>query len=391
MHTLKIPGTKGLGASREFLLYMFLLVGFTASFLLHFPDWSHSIYSDLIGVYYRVYGGEGWYNSVHRFGFPYVDYMFEYPPVVGVLWSVSTLPRMFLPGDEAVYAHYVLQALFTGLAAFYLGKDLLWLSDRLERRVPVYLLFLMPSFIVYSVYNWDIIAIALGIRGLRYFLEDRKLMAGVFFGLALGTKVYPGLIVLAVLRERGRRALGALYFTIATSLALMFIMFIHPRGFMDFVSYHFNWIIEGSWWLLLARGLDDRLIIGLAKLAMTLSLVLALVPRIRGGVEERIIIRSWLVITAPLLFSYVYSPQMNLMVIPLTMLLASPDLLAIIALQDLAAATVILTWFSSSDPLDKFSIPSIASYIKCLLLAVILAVYIRRYIIIGEQRSYTRV
>lgn len=126
------------------MVYAFLLVGFSVSFLLHFPGWNYSIYSDLIGVYYRVYGGEGWYTSVHRFGFPYVHYMFEYPPVVGVLWSASTLPRMFVPGDEAVYVHYMLQALFTGLSAFFLGKDLLWISGRLKRRVPVYLLFAMP-------------------------------------------------------------------------------------------------------------------------------------------------------------------------------------------------------------------------------------------------------
>ena len=56
---------------------------------------------------------------------------------------------------------------------------------------------------MYGVYNWDIIAIALGVRGLRYFLENRKLLAGVFFGLAWGTKVYPGLFIFAVLRERG--------------------------------------------------------------------------------------------------------------------------------------------------------------------------------------------
>ena len=164
-------------------------------------------------------------------------------------------------------------------------------------------------------------------------------------------------------------------------------MLVHPRGFIDFVSYHFNWIIEGSWWLLLADGPSDRFVIELAKLSMMLSLILVLIPRVKGDVEERIIVRSMLVISVTILCSYIYSPQMNLMIIPLILLLASPVLIPLIILQDFAAATVILTWFLNDDPLGKFSISSIASYIKCILLAVILALYARKYLILNNYRT----
>ncbi|MCD6489064.1 MAG: DUF2029 domain-containing protein [Desulfurococcales archaeon] len=366
----------------EIVVYTLIFISIGLSFILHMPGGNPSIYSDVVSIYYRVYGGsaEGWYTHVMDYGLPYIHYKFEYPPLVGILWAISTLPRLFLSGDKAVYAHYVLQTLFTGSATILLANDMLWLSKRLKTRIPVYILFVFPSFIIYGIYNWDIIAIALGVRGLRYVLEDKKKLAGILLGLAAATKIYPGLFALAVLREKKREAIDVIYYAVVTGLILLIIMAINPSGFSDFLNHHLGWYIEGSWWLLIADNPWDKTVISIAKFLMPLSLILVLLPKLRGSTDEKIIVRSWLVLVAPLLFSYVYTPQMNLMIIPLAVLLATPVILPILAIQDLATATVILTWFIVDDPLGKYSMPSIASYIKCFLLAIVLAINLLRYI-----------
>ncbi len=330
---------------------------------LHAPE--AGLYSDIVHLYKRIYiEGRGWYDGPRWYGLPYIDYKFEYPPLVGVLWSISTLPRAFVGEPWGLYMHYTIQAALIILLSHTLPVDLRRLSGRGSK--PLYIAVLTPSVFTYGVYNWDLVASAFTVRGVRYAVEGRPFMAGFMVGLASSTKVFPLAAVIPLLMDFRRSSRSIIAGLAAGTVPLLLFMLTGVKGFHDFIAHHAGWYIEGSWLLLVASGPGDRLVITLSKAMMILLPLLASLYTRGMGVVERV----WVSISVALLSSYVYTPQMNLLIAPLGYILGGGYLLLI---QDVAASLVIYTWFYSEDPLSRFSIPSILSYVKCILLALLVA------------------
>ena len=332
-------------------------------------------YSDVVHGVFNVRFNPGdstlWFNvdklEALRGGYrlcpiPYVDYKFEYPPLVGVLFLISTctgimviLPKVYSPGDygelmEGVLSiHYRVQALTISLA--FLLTVLL-----VARLLEVYevglwralLVPLLPSTTVYMVYNWDAIAAFFLVASIYLYSRGDYRLAGLAAGLSVSTKLLTaltGLTLALMLALRDRR--GFLEYTLTFLLAgagpYALLYLISPRGFMEFVGHHAGWYCENCVYMLLVRDIWSPLHKTLA--AFTIGFVVAAVLVASTTGARRLPELLFASTATPIVFNYVFTPQMMLMITPIAvMALNGPALLAY-AIADTANSLIIVSFF----------------------------------------------
>src|SRR5579864_8418156 len=167
-------------------------VFFLVSILIHFPlNNSPQFYSDFLGSFWGRTTSSGLREVV--IGVPYVTYMFEYPPICGlILWLggwasqgnvyiFSIVEFGILLAVAVIISHIVYQ--FIG----YLGLN--------RNRQLLYSVF-APSLLLYGAYNFDIVQTLFVVMSLYFFIARKqyKLSAG-FLGLAVATKLSPALLL----------------------------------------------------------------------------------------------------------------------------------------------------------------------------------------------------
>ncbi len=379
------------------LAIMAIAIAATSSYLHHpstprlFDLWGLK-YSDIVyGVFHPIFGAETldsyqklsdrWFHPevLERLAsgtklcpLPYVDYKFEYPPLIGALWSLTTCVSIYLafPNhytrldypdliDRAAALHFELQAAILGASFILLVYMLYRMAELAEvswRRVLLFIL--LPSTVVYLTYNWDILATALMVGGLYAFLRRRYIASGILFGLAIDAKllpVAPALIVLYELLQRklrdGESEPLVNYTTSLTITALapfaLLILFA-PQGFNAMVQQHASWYCENCIYMLInPEDLWSPIHRITAMVLIPLSLLLLATkpldtPRVTLSITAA-------AITSITLFNYVFTPQMMLMITPLLVLAVPTDIdLSAITIADFANAAVILLFFEDS-------------------------------------------
>ena len=336
--------------------------------ILHDPRLDGYVYSDVVSLYrYRVAILEGQEGII----VPYRDFFLEYPPLAGLVWLVSVNIR--LPGLDPLLSHYYIQALVSAASGFLAVEAVARLSS--PRRAV--LAALLPSMLVYSVYNWDLLAVAPLLWGLYQYRRGRWISSGLLIGLGGSAKLLP-LVAAAPLALHSQAGLRAYAIAVAlTALTFAGVELASLGWFRDFYEHHSSWYIEGSILLLLGDPFSPELRRAAQVLAAVLVVVAVAVSRLlRADPVEA----SFYTISAYLLGTYVYTPQMNLF--PALLLLSSrasgSALTILLLLQDTSAALVILVWHWSEDPLDPLSPASLATYSKVGLLAILLSLSILR-------------
>lgn len=378
------------------MLFMILLSTF-----LHMPSpfGNPSMYSDINSIYTDLFIGkkkieEGgrWYVEPRDFAIPYIHYKFEYPPIIGFTWLITTSISNVLSenDDEKVLCNYLFQSLIILYAALLLVTDVYGIAQKLKLRWQAIYLIAMPSLVLFATYNWDLIAIAFAIRSLFYLLIKKdSFRGGIFAGLALASKIIPGVIILPIVLE--------LYFTrrfkdgtkfmsgalIGGLIPYMLILMAAPRGFHDFISHHASWYLENSWYVMFTDNIWSEGLRSLSQALVALSIFIFSFLPIKGIYENRILVKSWLVTAGFILFNYVYTPQMNLILLPYLALLAPSEPLMIYSF-DFLNGLIILLWFSLSywcsllgiscegGPWVRTSPTQWIAFIRCLLLGLIL-------------------
>ncbi len=360
---------------QRLLALLAALASVALSLGLHMPVVNpHPVYSDIVSIYYQVFiTRERMYGDG---AIPYHDYFLEYPPLVGYLWLVSGIVSLAFEYPWNVLAHYLVHGLVLGVcivaSIYLLGVlgELLGVEDPWRRSI---LAALLPSTIIYGIYNWDFLALCPLLAAYTLLAAGRHRLAGVFFGLAVAGKLYPLAVLPAIIRVYGRRGVIAVVYALATAAGLSAIIVVEPTAALRIVEYHSGWYIEGSWLLLLAHDPWDPIVRSISKILMAFMFIVPLLLPVRPNNAADAVKSGVITIGLLLLTSYVYTPQMNILVAPLMALLLPAKLLPILVVQDAAAAYVILLWFGPWNPLDKFSPPSIASYVKCFLLGLLVA------------------
>ena len=368
-------------AVRRYHILAAVMVAF-ASAVIHYPGAEGYLYSDIVYIFTsRVWEVlEGGFGGIIV---PGRDFYLEYPPIIWLLWLISVNLARY--SQDPLTVHYAIHAIV--LSASLIAS--VAAVERLAGPRRALLAALLPSAGVYGIYNWDLLAVAPLLWGLVYLRRGRWLVGGLLIGFGGAAKLLP-LVAAAPLIVRGRRGLKAYILALAvTAASFALVEAVAPGYIMSFYRHHSNWYIEGSWLIILGDPFNEE-VRDAAKVASAIAVALAVAFSFRAklSLEDSL----FLSISAYLLTTYLYTPQMNLF--PTFLLLASPTLnwglTPLILLQDLSAATVILAWSVSPDPLDPSSPASIATYLKCILLFTLVASHIyyvyvtaRRYLGIG--------
>jgi len=328
-------------------------------------------YTDIVHLSNTIFvRGERWYSKdafkafrSGRIGCPasYVDYKFEYPPVVGLIWYTSSCIAFALTGsvESAIRAHYYIQsaviAVFHAIQVYTLHM-LLKSVRRGLKGLPRLLVFLLPSVFIHLIYNWDAIASALLLLGLLQALRGRYFTAGLLQGLSVSTKVVtagaPFYYAVKLLRH-GEEVEAKLRFLLGVVVGgvLPFMLFYatSPHGFTEFIQHHMGWYCENCIYLPLIRDIWSDLHRTLFyTIAVAIALVFALYAYPWRGISVEYEYKYlFLAVTSLILFNYVFPPQMLLLITPLaTLALSTPGLL-LYCLADVFNAMIITTYFTN--------------------------------------------
>ncbi|MEM2122282.1 MAG: hypothetical protein QXE79_01465 [Candidatus Bathyarchaeia archaeon] len=353
--------TRSIGFNSE--LYYVLAAG-TVLYLFsvweHLPGITPSHYSDVMSIFFR----EGIGRGTH--GIPYYDYMFEYPVLVGLAVYLCSSVRLVVPGFNEAMMYYTLAMdailyIFSMAAIIYLYRLVTLVKGDISRIWKCFLV--APSFIMFTPYNWDIMAIALSTASLYYYLSGEKGKADLSLGLGIGAKLYPVLLILVyILEEKDWPSRLRRFFTpllVFAALNLPFIVANFQTWFETWL-YHARWGIEDSWLIFIFDQMDVKAhYVALAVLVYLLYKgLLESSKRSYPSRDSRVIHRGFLVSVAWLFGNYVVTPQMALMLLPFYVLIPMIPVAAIYAAEILNALIIVL-WFTPElnlgDPLIRSS------------------------------------
>jgi len=376
------------------LILVSILVGILSAYM-HLPQVPPPMgnlglkYSDIVyGVFYpRFMQGSDhrdryWYNtdpidSLSRgervCPLPYVDYMFEYPPLVALLWYISTCssirlspggpsPEGFNPAtflSEVAKIHYIISVIPLIIS---LSATSLFISS--ANSVEAALLWLLlPSTILYSTYNWDIICASLAFASLFMFQKRRYFASGLLLGLSIATKVMTASIayvlfvylLLKSLGKAGSRELLSFLLSLflAGALPYIIVLIAAPTGFWDFISHHSSWYCENCLYLIFVHNVLDpthRTLTILAISLLAVALAVAVYRNTGKTDSSKIYELATYSIIGAVTLNYVFSPQMVLMVSPFVVaFLSSRPNLEMYVIADTANFFIMALFFLDKD------------------------------------------
>lgn len=346
---------------RRLMMGMALALPVIVSFLLHVPsgppplgDWGFK-FSDIVGTLLELKG-----KGLAGCRLPYLDYGFEYPPLVGLLWAASTC----LSGWNVDLHYYIQAAALAGAYAAYL-----WSLSKLVPRRRLWLLLASPSLYLYSVYNWDLLAGALMLAGMVN-VRRRPLLAGLLHGLAVNADFaavavpyYYG-VKLWRQGEWRRYIIGA---ALGAGVPLAVLYLAAPGGFWWMAAHHLDWCEDCIYMAALREVYSP--IYKWAFLAVAVAAA-ALFPLLGRSIEERHALLGAILVAAALGFAF--PPQMFLLVLPLGLMALSRAGLAMLWAADLANFGILATWFYTQNPYTAGP-PQTFAFYRDLLLVLILA------------------
>ncbi|MEM4868908.1 MAG: hypothetical protein QW081_00670 [Desulfurococcaceae archaeon] len=333
-------------------------------------------YSDVVyGVFYPIYErSERWFKPEDFYAFrfnymsaecpkPYVNYRFEYPPVIGALWYASTCigfhtARLSLREanykeflDYTARVHYYVQAAFIGIFYFTLIH---YLSRLVPSRRRLLLFLVLPSLAMYLVYNWDVIASCFAVIGLYEYLRKRYFRSGLFMGLSIATKVLTiGLatwLFVELLLEDDRRSTTRYILGAGLVLAVFFapLALFAQEGLIAFIQHHATWYCENCFTMVFVRDIHSEQHKYAYLGFLLLTWLFLLQTRVRATREAEKL--YWVLsLYSLIVFNYVFSPQMMLMLSPVSVLVLDAVLLKLYAIADVFNAAIIALFFLDSE------------------------------------------
>ncbi len=262
---------------------------------------------------------------------PYLDHPVEYPPLTGLWMWLAALPATTVAGFFGWTSVLLVVAggVTGGLLASEVGL----------RRTLVFAA--APTLWVSGAVNWDLPSVALATAGLVAHRRGRDGWAGAWLGLGTAAKLWPALLLPAVVLGAGvRRGTAAGVRTAAVAVVAWLVVnlpvaVVAPDGWLRFLELNREraadwdslWRIVGGW-----AGLDLPIpTLNLVAAVVTLvGLVVLLVLAVRWDRPQQ-----WHLVALPLvawflLANKVWSPQFSLWLLPL-LALATPSLWGLLA------------------------------------------------------------
>jgi hypothetical protein len=355
----------------DYQYYSIGLIVFAFSFFIHSGcPFCPAEYSDIYSVFWQVFeSGERWFTgTASAVGLPYVDYVFEYPPVISGMFYATSSISLSLAGWADIAREDVFYVVFT--VAFLLPAYVFYLKGAkdLSRLVNAHwsrLLFAAAGFGIayYVVYNFDIIAIAFAVFSLILLIRGRTRPAGVLLALSVASKIVTGIILfpsLLYLARRDLRSAGGFFLAFSLTIMASFgpVYVFALRGLQEMIKWHTGWYCENCFYVMISSNLDDATWRLVAQVLMiVVPLVVMMVIR-HEDEKGTLIHRSLLMIPAMISFSWVYSPQMNVMIAPAYLIAGSALTFGILALSDFLNMLIMIFFFRPGILCHIFSVGS---------------------------------
>ena len=257
--------------------------------------------------------------------------LFEYPVLMGIIAGLTALvvPGSG-PGPERILGYFDVNA--TLIVAIWIVTVLL--TARMNKRRPwdAAMVAVAPGIILAGFINWDMWAVGLLALAMFLFSRNKPVLAGICIGLGTATKLYPVLILGAVLVLAIRSGKLRTFFTtagaaLAAWLAVNLpIAAMNPSGWQYFFEFTqdrpagysspwfaYNLAAERLQWTQLTASTINSLALNLFIVACVLVGMLALTATRRPRLAQL----AFLIVGAFILTNKVYSPQFVIWLIPL--------------------------------------------------------------------------
>src|SRR5215467_13926047 len=156
---------------------------------LHWSGSDPNIYSDLTGSFW----GRDWVQTVQL---PYLHSSFEYPVLSGLLLffvrvvgiQVGALLGATSNGIGPMEGYYFTFSALSALAAVLIAWSCWGITKKLRRSLNP-LFFLLPAFVIYGIYNFDLFHIMFVVLGIYSYVSGRTGLAAIFLGLTIDLKL----------------------------------------------------------------------------------------------------------------------------------------------------------------------------------------------------------
>jgi uncharacterized membrane protein len=291
-------------------------------------QYTHMCYSDVVPL---------WSDERLDVGaVPYRDTTVEYPVLTGgFMWFTAILTGAV----HAVESDWSQLVIFGVLTALLLGLCGLVVTaataqTAVGRPYDAALFALSPLLVIHAFSNWDLLAMALTSSALWAWARRKPVLAGVLIGLGAAAKLYPALLLVAlvILALRTRRWASTMWTIAAAGLAWLAVNVpvaaAYYHGWSVFYTFSESRAAErSSLWAIVRTATNGSFsdndapywVPPGAAVAAALIVALAVVVWIgvSAPVKPRLAQLAFLVVLAFLLTTKVWSPQYSLWLVPL--------------------------------------------------------------------------
>lgn len=286
--------------------------------------WSDQLYMACYSDWPALFGARGLGAGVYPFISPGSE--FEYPVLLGLLagfvaWLVPA------GAESRGLLYFDLNAVFATVAWILTVTATMRMANR--RPWDAAMVAVAPAVILSIYINWDIWAVLLAALGMLAFARNRPVAAGVFLGLGTALKLYPVLIlgavlVLALRTLRFRPALLAIAATAGTWLVVNVPFMIRDyAGWRHFYEFSRdrgagNSSVWQAWDITFPEhAVSPGFITFWAYFLFALACAAIAVLALAAPRRPRMAQLAFLIVAAFILTNKVYSPQFVLWLVPL--------------------------------------------------------------------------
>jgi uncharacterized membrane protein len=257
---------------------------------------------------------------------PYVQFAFgAYPVIIGFLVYVTSTLALMINSNPFVAVDYYVVFTDIVLAAFTLGT--VYYVYRICEVVRkdtsrIWKAFLVtPTFLLYPLFNWDMIAIFFTVLAVWYTIHNHTRYAALSLGLGIATKLYPAMILPVVMAEEKTWKARLIVFGIA---ALVYGLLNAPLSLLNFATWSHSATsnvrqgLEITWLILFFNRFDKTAyFVGFGVMFYLVYKGLVETKRKKYlQASDRIFERCILMNLAWLIGAYIVPPQMALMLLP---------------------------------------------------------------------------
>jgi hypothetical protein len=313
-----------------------------------YPFIQPSNYSDISYLWIRdVYLGH------HNLQIPYVDYVLEYPPLVGGIIWIGQLVSTYVPFIIDQYNTYVVAEsilLYPFLIGTIYNLYVLCARYRIDKKRMYLFMLTTLTFVVYGFYNWEMLVAYLTTLAIRFYLDKRFDASAIALGAAVLAKFIPAIMTPAMLvglpdnrsRLRFIAIAGLVWGAVNAPFALMNFgvwvqLFIGAAG-----PYH---QLQNTWisWPIVLLGLGD--IISGRNAGITLSFGIIGYLILRSLVSKKTTFQKVLVAWYAWYGAiYLFDPQMFIELMPIVILTTDFNF-TLYRIADLFNAFIIILYF----------------------------------------------